>query len=710
LVRFPLTHLIQVRREWIPYLILLISLICTIGVVFYYANATETSNNLRFKNGLQRTRLSITDHFNTFIALLRGGTGLYAANGNLSRKEFKAFVDHIQLQTNYPGIQGIGHIKRVSQDELPVLIDQMHQEGFSDFAVHPNSQSQEYYITVFIEPLDKRNQAAIGFNSYADPTRRAAMMRAGDTGLPALSGKVTLVQEIYAKKQAGFVVYVPIYKGGLTLATLPERRNFLEGFIYSPFRSDDVFKGIVGNESTMRINFKIYDGKVTNEKTLLYDSAKFSNTQHQTYIPHFTKTELIDFAGHNWTISYSTTPEFDKASSPNLVIFLLLTGIGSSFFLFYISRLQYKARVKAELSEQKLRESKERYKQLVASTKVIPWEADAATGEVFYVGPQARHLLGFPVSAWYSIDFWEKHVHPDDKELAINAHLHAIKAKQEYEIDYRMIKKNGKVVWVHNIIKVVRKPHGKKVITGILIDVTEREMLIKQKEDFVSIATHELKTPVTSIKAYAQVLLKQFEKAQDKQSAGYVAIMDAQLNKLINLIEDLLDATRFDSGKLRYHEEWFDSNTLIYEIVKEVQLISVIHKIKTDLDETQLLFGDRDRIGQVLTNFLTNAIKYSPDSIDIIVKTKKGRKKFSCLVQDFGVGIAKESRKKIFERFFRVTGPHEDAFAGLGLGLYLSAEIIKRHKGKIYVESTPGKGSIFYFTLPILSEGKKTEN
>lgn len=698
-MRFPLSQLIQLRREWVPYLILIISLLVTIGTVYYYINATATNDNLRFKNAVQRTRNNINDNFSTYLALLRGGVGLFAANESVTYQQFKVFVDRIQLDVYYPGIQGIGYSKKLSAYDLETLTEQMQQEGFNDFNLHPSNKRSEHNAIIYIEPLNARNKAALGYDMTSEPVRRAAMERARDTALPALSGKVTLIQEIDTKKQSGFLVYLPFYKGGVTPSTIAERRNLLEGYIYSPFRSEDLFSKIFGTENEPRVNFKIYDGKEASEKNLLYDSVKYRKMA--SYNPRFTKSEQLIFAGHPWTIIYLSTPGFDNGSEPSLVPFLLIAGFSGSFFLFYISRLQYLAMIKAEHSEQKLRLSEARYRRLVASTKVIPWEIDLHSGNITYVGPQAKHLLGLPLKDWYKKGFWQRHLHPDDKERATTMSMELAKSNHEYELDYRMVKKNGKVVWIHDIVTVIRKPNGQKMLTGILVDITDREMIAKQKDDFVSMATHELKTPVTSIKAYAQVLIKQFEKANDTKSAQYVAKMDAQLNKLISLIGDLLDVTKFESDRLQFHEEWFDSNELIQEIVEEVQRTTETHTIRMKLDETHLLYGDRDRIGQVLTNFLTNAIKYSPSTKKIYVKTKKEKKRFTCYVQDFGIGIPKESINKVFDRFFRVNGPHEDAFPGLGLGLYLSAEIIKRHNGKISVESIPKKGSTFYFSLPI---------
>jgi PAS domain S-box-containing protein len=238
-------------------------------------------------------------------------------------------------------------------------------------------------------------------------------------------------------------------------------------------------------------------------------------------------------------------------------------------------------------------------------------------------------------------------------------------------------------------------------VANLLGLAIERKELERQKDDFVGIVSHELKTPVTSVKAYGQVLQQRFKKAHDEKSALLLGKMDAQLDKLTTLIGDLLDITKIESGRLQFHEGFFDFNELIKEVVGNIQLTTDRHKIVLELDTTHRLYGDRERIGQVIINLLTNAIKYSPHSDKIIVKTVKEKKNVNVCVQDFGIGIPKEQQKRVFERFFRAGEQGKETYPGLGLGLFIAAEIIKRQNGEMWVESEEGKGSRFWFKLPL---------
>ena len=238
-------------------------------------------------------------------------------------------------------------------------------------------------------------------------------------------------------------------------------------------------------------------------------------------------------------------------------------------------------------------------------------------------------------------------------------------------------------------------------------DITERKraegeklLLLEQREEFMAIASHELKTPVTSLKGYAQLLQARFAKAGDERSAALLARMDAQLDKLIHLIGELLDVTSIEAGKLPWHNERFELDALAADIVEEVSQTTERHQIRMEGETRIPVYGDPERIGQVLTNLLTNAIKYSPQADRILVTLASEAESATVGVQDFGIGLAPEKQGQVFERFFRVSDPEHATFPGLGLGLFISAQIVKRHGGRMWVESRVGAGSTFFFTIP----------
>ena len=344
--------LLQPRRQWIPYFVLVVTLLLTIFATYYSAIATKEQDRLQFENTAQRTQYDIQNRLETYIALLRAGSGLFAANEQISRDEFRAFVDRLDLQNRYPGIQGIGFSVRVMPQEKAALVARMQNQGVENFTIKPEFKRAEYHSIIYLEPLNERNKVAIGFDMSIEQVRRAAMERARDTGTAAASGRVTLLQEIDKQKQAGFLIYVPVYRNGTTPHTLNERRAALTGFVYSPFRTNDFLHGIFG-ENQPAIEFQIYDGTDLSPKNLLYS---FQYSQSGAADQHsFTTIKTINIAGRTWSIYFASRSD-QLALGSSLVPYILVGGLVISFVLFRVTRSQ----VNAEHQVQKLNTSLER--------------------------------------------------------------------------------------------------------------------------------------------------------------------------------------------------------------------------------------------------------------------------------------------------------------------------------------------------------------
>lgn len=236
---------------------------------------------------------------------------------------------------------------------------------------------------------------------------------------------------------------------------------------------------------------------------------------------------------------------------------------------------------------------------------------------------------------------------------------------------------------------------------NVLVDLSEQQALEQRKNEFISMASHELKTPVTVLKGFTNILQRRAMKQEDEQALLTLQRMDSQLNKLTKLINDLLDISRIQAGKLALQEELLDLAALLYEIGENIQGTTSTHCITIEATGVISIMGDKDRLSQVLINLLTNAIKYSPQATSVILRAVTDEKCVTVSVQDFGIGIADTYHQQIFQRFYQVTEPQAQTYPGLGIGLYIAHDIIKRHRGDIWVESSKGNGSTFFFTLPL---------
>ncbi|GLV57930.1 hypothetical protein KDH_47650 [Dictyobacter sp. S3.2.2.5] len=282
------------------------------------------------------------------------------------------------------------------------------------------------------------------------------------------------------------------------------------------------------------------------------------------------------------------------------------------------------------------------------------------------------------------------------EEVEIIKNLKAGIPIQHYETV--RVRKDKTRIDVSLSISPVKDSQG-KIIGGAKIarDISKRKAEERQKDMFISMASHELKTPITSLKGFTQVLLRRFKQRNDAESLRMLTRMDVQLNKLTKRINEMLDISIMENGQLEYHKESFLLNALVQEVVEIVQETTHTHHIAVTQSAQVQMFGDKDRIGQVLMNLLTNAIKYSPHANQVIVcvETDADQRNAIIRVQDFGLGIARAYHHDIFQRFYRVSNEQCLNFPGLGIGLYICESIVKRHGGYINVQSEEGKGSIF---------------
>lgn len=363
--------------------------------------------------------------------------------------------------------------------------------------------------------------------------------------------------------------------------------------------------------------------------------------------------------------------------------------------------------VSVELTEQvvnrkRLEESQHRLGLAIEANKLGIWEFNLVDNTSVR---SARYdeIFGYENGApqWWGREDFVRHIVEEDLPLYKAAFQQALQ-DGEMESEVRIITAQGSMRWISVRGVILKDDEGTPVkAIGITVDVTERKRQETQKDEFISIVSHELKTPITSVKAYTQILKRELSKLEDPKISHMFDRMDKQLNKLTGIIYDLLDVTHMEGGKVRYNHTEFSFNELVDEVVSEIQIGVQTHTIRTIKQGQDRIHADRERIGQVLVNLITNAIKYSPKASDIIIRTYPSDTVLMCGVQDFGFGISQDMKSRLFQKFYRINNTQHSTVSGLGLGLYITREILKRQGGHIWVKSEPGEGSEFIFELPL---------
>jgi PAS domain S-box-containing protein len=270
---------------------------------------------------------------------------------------------------------------------------------------------------------------------------------------------------------------------------------------------------------------------------------------------------------------------------------------------------------------------------------------------------------------------------------------------ENFEIDYEF-PHIGRKLMLLNAHRVELSGQYKDQILLALEDITQRREAEIRKDDFLAIASHEFKTPLTSIKGYIQTVERLLPPGPFEKLRLILKKASYQVERLNNMISDLLEASRIKTGNLHLHKAWYDFDNMVSETVELTQTVSPHHTITVEGNIGVQVFGEEAHIIQVLTNLLSNAVKYAPKSTKILIRISRVSNYVKVSVKDDGLGISTEDQKRIFERFYRV-GDVQNHFPGMGIGLYISAEIIKNHGGSLWVESEKAHGSTFSFTLPI---------
>jgi signal transduction histidine kinase len=358
-----------------------------------------------------------------------------------------------------------------------------------------------------------------------------------------------------------------------------------------------------------------------------------------------------------------------------------------------LNRIQASLRSEIEFRKKVEGELQERAGELHSILESIPQIAftTRADGRIEFVNEQwlkyAPSRAEFPLT------------HPDDPDLSREWEK-TVSSGEALEMEIR-VRRTDAEEYRYHLLRAIPVREGDMINkwVGTFTDIEDQKQAVRKKDEFISIASHELKTPLTTIKAYVQLLDREI--GDPDPNKLYVSRALLQIKKLDDLIVDLLDLSKIESGKLKFNKKLFQVDSMLANAIDMIRQTYPDYQIVRHGQAGIELFGDEMRIEQVVINYLTNAVKYSPDNKEIHVDAYIGEDDRLCVrVRDFGIGIRKDHQSNIFSKFYRVE-ESANRFQGLGIGLYICAEIIRRHEGEYGVESEPGEGSTFFFSVPV---------
>ncbi|HEY8930975.1 MAG TPA: ATP-binding protein [Mucilaginibacter sp.] len=346
--------------------------------------------------------------------------------------------------------------------------------------------------------------------------------------------------------------------------------------------------------------------------------------------------------------------------------------------------------------------SREHFKYLANNIPQITW-TNLPSGEVNYYNQQWYTYTGLDTGETKKWG-WEKVVHPDDWPHTFEKYKAALQSGGVFEVENRYRRGyDGAYRWHLNRALPLRNENNEIVFwVGTATDIEDQKQEMARKDEFIGIASHELKTPLTSLKGYLQLISSYKRDDLPQAVKQYIEKANTSLNKLQRLINDLLDVSKIQAGKLEYEFNPVNLTELIKTCVENAEHIYPANKFINHDGHNYMVKGNAERLEQVMMNFINNAVKYSPGSREVNIQTSVTDDRVCVSVTDHGIGLSAEQMERIFERFYRVEDK-KHMTSGLGMGLFISAEIIKYHGGEIGVTSELGHGSTFYFELPLIS-------
>ncbi|MBF0213511.1 MAG: CHASE domain-containing protein [Magnetococcales bacterium] len=716
------------------WLVLALSVLVTI-LAWHLSNLyVEQSAQDHFDFKVEEARRSILKRMREYEQVLRGGVGLLNASGEVTRREWRDYVATLQLDTDWPGIQGIGLSVIFPPEEREALIRRVRAEGFDDFEVHPAGERALYSAILYLEPFSGRNLRAFGYDMWSEPVRRAAMSQARDSGQPALSGRVTLVQEDGQDVQAGVLMYLPVYRAGMATGTVQDRRDALKGFVYAPFRMRDLMEGILG-PGDPNLDFALFDGgEAVADNRLLATGSGEERSEHPE--PRFVRDAPLELPGGRlWLARFSSRPVFERELASHQSLIVALVGVMVNLLLFGMfrsmsgqkERIQRQARrIALELNQAEFR-----YRLLLENLTDVVFQTDVH-GCWSFLNPAWEQVSGFGVEESLGRSFLP-HVHPDDQARSMEQFNKLMRgALSCFQEEYRGVHRNGSPIWVEVYAVVLSDENGEPLgCSGIIRDVTMRKevdaVLVRAKEEaeaanrakseFLANMSHELRSPLNSLLILSKLL------ARDQNLTGEqlesLRVIHESGRDLLRMINDILDLSKVEAGRMELVADALPIVGFSQELLDPFRAIARDKGLTLELDLDlerglpESFVTDGAKLKQIIANFLSNALKFTErGGVILRVRSVDGLPRqngaqgnvLMFQVVDSGVGIPESKQELIFESFRQLDGTTSRKYGGSGLGLSISRKLAELLQGVIQVENRAEGGSVFSLFLPEMAQ------
>lgn len=704
-----------------PWLVLGISLTITYVLWEQARSSSIQEQRIEFNSRVSDVVDRIERHIAYYEQVLHGVRAFYLNQHEMERREFAGFIESLDVENNFPGIQGISFAPLVPDARKSAHINSLRRSGLPAYAIKPEGRRPSYAPVAFIEPLNERNARVLGFDNLSNPIRKATIAQARDEDRAVISEKLVLKQETELAPQAGFLMFLPVFKRGALHDTLAARQENIDGWFAASFRMEDMMAGIHDDRS-QGLGIAVFDGGVIREQNRMYASGGMDG---QRKAAHYAAVEPVEIAGRRWLVQFFSLPEFevkrDRSAEHNALFAGGLLSLLLSLITWLLMRdrrrvIQMTSAIGRELEMRKQAEHKTddlyRFNEAILGKSPAGIAVYMASGPCVMANEAYARSIGGTVQEVQKQDFRNNASWHRNGLLAF--------ANQAFETgttirrDVEGVTSFGRKVVLECIfapIDIADNLHL-LVITNDVSDRVEAERALTKsmhqleekelaKTRFLAAAGHDLRQPM----AAANLFIDALKLTQTSPHQGeIIQRLDQSMATFNGLLDALLNVSKLDAGMIKPEFSavnvsevfnWLEQN--FAPMANDKQL-----GFRLYFPMTEILFvrSDLGLLQSVLMNLVSNAIKFTIKG-SILVSARKRGANVLFQVWDSGIGIQEQHRERIFDEFFQVDNPQRDRSGGLGLGLSITRRALTLLGAEISCRSQVGRGSVFEFRLPL---------
>ncbi|WP_317204145.1 CHASE domain-containing protein [Janthinobacterium sp.] len=729
----------RIAGHWVT---LLVGVALTVFVWNLIATGTERRARERFDVTAGSIEQRIKERMATYEQGLRSAQALFKASGAVGREGWRDFVAALAIDRNFPGLLVLGYAEALAPAQREAFERAMRADGAAGFRVWPEGARAQYTAIRFAYPESPANLRVLGYDMSAEAVRRAAMARARDGGEPALSGKVTLMQDARGGGQAGFLMYLPVYRNGAPLASVAQRRLALQGYVYSAFRMEELMQGMLG-QAGAAVGLEIFDGAAAAEAARMYANAPRSAAERRAYPHPFEAQQVIVVADHAWTVRVTSRAAFEDGIDRQKAQIVLIAGTVISLLFFGVvralaARREYAVALARDMTAA-LRQSEKKFESLVDAASEFSIIATDLDGVIRVFSSGAERMLGYAAAELVGLRSTVQ-LHLEAEVAARGAELSAQlgrpvrgfevfvalpRAGQAESREWTYVRKDGRRLPVSLVVTAIRDADGAiSGFLGVAKDITGEQQLqaslwrakeqaeaaSRAKSEFVANMSHEIRTPMNAVLGMAHLL---GGSALAPEQRKYLDMIRVSGQSLLSILNDILDFSKIEAGRMELAPAPFQ----LGEVLGALATIMAVNAGEKDLelaigvepDVPQMLIGDALRLQQVLVNLAGNAIKFTARGEVSVLVELLGRDGDEVLlrfrVRDSGIGMDAEQQGRLFSAFSQADASTTRRFGGTGLGLAICRRLVALMGGGIEVDSALGRGSEFRVTLPLRRAG-----